>query len=140
MPEESMGGEQRELEGVNSVETPESQVTPESQPERVEQQSEQGAEGSEGKYNEILSKVTTVSSVASSTDADVKADAKSVADMTDEETKIQKLIDLANTKGVVHAVKVARSLNDYYALDRVHDDLADKLYDGLLERGLITKE
>jgi hypothetical protein len=60
--------------------------------------------------------------------------------MSDEESAVQKLLDLAGAKGVAHAVNVARKLNDYYALDRMHDELADRLYDGLLARGLIEKE
>ena len=67
-------------------------------------------------------------------------DAKSIGETVDEESKIQKLLDLASTKGVVHAVKVARSLRDDYALDQMHDALANKLYEGLVARGLITKE
>ena len=94
----------------------------------------------EGKYNEILSKVSPTSPVSASSDEDAALDAKSIGDTVDEESKIQKLLDLASTKGVVHAVKVARSLKDYYALDRMHDELIDRLYDGLLAKGLITKE
>jgi len=67
-------------------------------------------------------------------------DAKSIGETIDEESKIQKLVDLASTKGVVYAVKVARSLGDYYALDRMHDELVDKFYEGLLEKGLIQKD
>ncbi len=95
------------------------------------------------KYQEILSRVTPTK-VVSATDDDhadtVVLDAKHIGAMTDEEGKVQKLLDLAATKSVVHAVKVARSLRDYYALDRMHDELAGKLYQGLLERGMITKE
>jgi hypothetical protein len=70
----------------------------------------------------------------------VVLDAKHISALTDEASKVQKLLDLAQTKGVVHAVKVARSLKDYYALDMMHDELSDKLYQGLLEKGLIEKE
>lgn len=93
-------------------------------------------------YSEILSKVTPASGSQSDDDAngDIVLDAKHIGGMTDEESKVQKLIDLAGTKGVAHAVKVARSLKDYYALDRMHDELTDKLYQGLLEKGLIEKE
>jgi len=67
-------------------------------------------------------------------------DAKHIGALSDEESKVQKLLDLASTKGVVHAVKVARSLKDYYALDRMHDELSGKLYQGLLDKGMIEKE
>lgn len=103
------------------------------------EQKDTGAEKTEGKYHEILSKVVPAAPHAKHDD-DVGLDAKSIGETIDEESKVQKLLDLASTKGVVHAVKVARRLSDYYSLDRMHDELADKLYDGLLERGLITKE
>ncbi len=100
---------------------------------------ETGREKTEERYNEILSKVTPQTTVASDDNA-VILDAKHIGALTDEESKVQKLLDLASTKGVAHAVKVARSLKDYYALDRMHDELADKLYQGLLDKGLIEKE
>lgn len=107
-------------------------LSPETAPERVE-----------GKYLELLSKVTPTKT-HSATDEDhedtVILDAKHIGAMTDEEAKIQRLLDLAGTKGVIHAVKVTRSLKDYYALDRVHDELAGQLYAGLLAGGLIEKE
>lgn len=101
---------------------------------------EGGLEQTEGKYNEILSKVVPQTSTTTHSDEEVSLDAKSIGNTVDEESKIQKLLDLAQTKGVAHAVKVARSLSDYYALDRMHDDMADKLYEGLLAKGLIAKE
>lgn len=116
-------------EGVVEVGTP---VSPEQAPERIE-----------GKYQELLSRVTptkTVSAHADDEENDPVLDAKHIGALTDEASKVQKLLDLAQTKGVVHAVKVARTLKDYYALDRMHDELSDKLYQGLLEKGLIEKE
>lgn len=103
---------------------------------------EGGKEQLEGKYNEILSRVTPSGSATALSDDDEEThlDAKSISMTVDEESKIQKLLDLAGTKGVVHAVKVARSLKDYYALDRMHDELVDKLYDGLLAKGFIQKD
>lgn len=101
---------------------------------------ESGTEQAAGKYDEILSQVVSQSATGTHADDTVASDAKSISAIADEESKIQQLLDLAGTKGVVYAVKVARSLQDYYALDRMHDDLADKLYAGLLERGLIQKD
>jgi hypothetical protein len=100
---------------------------------------EQAPERSESHYKELLSKISS-SSPATISHNDTVSDVKHIAAMTDEEGKIQKLLDLADTKGVTYAVKVAQSLGDYYALDRMHDELVDKLYDGLLDKGLITKE
>ena len=43
-------------------------------------------------------------------------------------------------KGVVHAVKVARHLEDNYALDEFHDRmLADELHEALIKKGLIEE-
>lgn len=97
----------------------------------------------EGKYHELLSRVTPTQASSINTDDDENSavlDAKHIGALTDEASKVQKLLDLAQTKGVVHAVKVARSLRDYYALDTMHDELSGKLYQGLLEQGLIKGE
>ncbi len=101
---------------------------------------EVGREKVHERYQEILSKVTPAKQTTSDDDAAIELDAKHIGALTDEDSKVQKLLDLASTKGVAHAVKVARSLRDYYALDRLHDELADKLYQGLVEKGLIEKE
>lgn len=132
--------------------------TPELQPEKKEvtvednpvaraveklTEHETAREKTEERYSEILSKVAPTTSGSKSDDdanGDVVLDAKHIGALSDEESKVQKLLDLASTKGVVHAVKVARSLKDYYALDRMHDELSGKLYQGLLDKGMIEKE
>lgn len=143
MPEEKI----LEAENSEKIETPsdkqsgvvaaaqETLATPEKEAS-AEKKSERG----EGKYQEILAKVSPASVAPPHSDDDVISDTKSIAATVDEESKIQKLLDLAGSKGVVYAVKVARSLKDYYALDMMRDALADKLYDGLLDRGLIQKD
>lgn len=114
-----------------SPKTVEKPVSPEALPEKKE-----------GAYHEILSQVAkkTGGATTSTDDHAVVLDTKSISETADEESKVQKLLDLASTKGVEHAVKVAVSLKDYYALDKMHDELSGKLYEGLLERGLISKE
>ncbi len=127
-PEEmkTVGGEGQEVPNV---------------PERQVEQAEQSVEQAEGTFNEILSKAGgAAKQVGDDTDTDTHQDAKSIADVTDAESKVQKLVDLAGTKGVVHAVSVARKLKDYYVLDKMHDELADKFYQGLVEKGLIKSE
>lgn len=95
----------------------------------------------EGRYQEILTSVVKPAVSGADTDTDATLDAQTIQTLTlDEESKIQKILDLAETKGVAYAVKVAQALDDYYALDQVHDALADKLYEGLLARGLIQKD
>lgn len=94
----------------------------------------------EGKFDKMLVQAVPAVSVSSIDEGRIVADAKDISIATDEESKVQRLLDLANAKGVAYAVGVAKKLDDYYALDRMHDELADKLYDGLVTRGLIRKE
>ena len=71
---------------------------------------------------------------------DVSTDAKIANDMVDYESKIIKLVEMAEAKGVVHAVKVAKHLEDNYLLDELHDRLlAADLHDALVKKGMITK-
>jgi hypothetical protein len=90
-------------------------------------------------YNKILSKVQS-QPTPSATDDDAKNDAKKVSEKQDADSQIQHLVDIASTKGVLHAVKVARHLEDDYVLDTFHDKLlADELHDALLKKGLIEE-
>ncbi len=88
-------------------------------------------------YAKILAKAKIS---ASATQSDVFADAKMAGEGTDYENKIIKLIELAETKGIVHAVKVAQHLEDNYLLDELHDRLlAVDLHDALVKKGMITE-
>jgi hypothetical protein len=142
MPEEKI----LEAENSEKIEMPlekpdaAAEVSEKSAAPEKEAGAEKKSEKLEGKYNEILSKVLPSGVAPAHSDENVASDAQSISAITDEESKIQKLLDLAETKGVVYAVKVARKLNDYYALDMMRDTLADKLYAGLLSRGLIQKD
>lgn len=92
------------------------------------------------KYEKLLNSVAQSSSTQTVTDDDAKIDLDHLQAFESEEEKIEQLVKLAQTKGVVHAVQVATRLKDYYALDMFHDELVDNLYDRLLAEGLITKE
>jgi len=86
-------------------------------------------------YQQILSKVKK--KVTDDNNGDVVGDAKKIS-QTDAESQIQTLVDLAMTKGVVYAVKVAKHLEDNYVLDMLHDNLlADELHKSLEEKGLL---
>ncbi len=88
-------------------------------------------------YNKILSKVKQPAKQAGSED-EVKSDAETASQKTDAESQVQHLIDLALNKGVVHAVKVAKHLEDNYALDMFHDKLlAEEFHKALKEKGII---
>jgi len=90
-------------------------------------------------YGKILSKVQT--QATDDTDqAEVSRDAQIGSTKIDAEAQVQHLIDLAGQKGVVHAVKVARHMEDNYILDTFHDKLlADELHSALVTRGMIKE-
>lgn len=98
----------------------------------------EGAVEKDESYEKILSKIKTQSPAAD--DASVSGDAKSVNEEDNVEAKINNLINLAMQKGVLHAVKVARHLEDNYMLDEVHDRLlADEFHDALIAKGLLQE-
>lgn len=89
-------------------------------------------------YNKILTKIKTTSQPAD--EKTVKDDAIQVYGNVDAESQIQQLVDIALNKGVVHAVKVAKHLEDNYVLDMFHDKLlADELHTALMKKGLIEE-
>lgn len=114
-------------------------VLKESVPE-VSQEKSERKEGSVEKdqaYSKILSKVKIQSQP--SDDASIQDDAQKANEEIDIESKINNLVNLAMQKGVYHAVKVARHLEDNYVLDELHDRLlADELHDELVKKGLIN--
>jgi hypothetical protein len=97
----------------------------------------EGAVEKEAAYSKILSKVKTT---ATSADKSISDDAKSTNAEKNAESKIEKLVQLAMQKGVIHAVKVARHLDNNYVLDEFHDRLmVEELHDALIKRGLIRE-
>lgn len=107
-------------------------------PEEKDQQEVKGERVSE-QYSKILSQVQPGSTSATDDD-EVEQDANTIGAVEEAEKKVHTLVELAQVKGVAHAVRVAKRMNDLYVLDTMHDELADKLYEGLLSKGLITKE
>lgn len=90
-------------------------------------------------YSKILSKVKT-SPTKDAGEEEIRGDAKEVSEKQDAESQIQHLVDVAQTKGVVHAVRVAQHLEDNYVLDMFHDKLlSEELHDALLSKGLIEE-
>lgn len=88
-------------------------------------------------YAKILSQVTTTQQTNA---AAVAQDASMLHQMTDLESQISHLMDIATTKGVVHAVKVAQHTEDFYVLDQLHDRMrAEEFYQALLAKGLIEE-
>lgn len=106
----------------------------------VEQVAEHGSENANEKYTAILTQSGTAAQGAAASADDVHADAEVVGRATDAASRVTQLVELAQVKGVAHAVEVARKMNDLYVLDTMHDELADKLYDALKAKGLIQGE
>ena len=90
-------------------------------------------------YGKILSKVKKQPAKPAGSDYEIQTDAQTASNKSDAESQIQHLADIALNKGVVHAVKVAKHLEDNYVLDMFHDKLlADEFHKALVEKGLIT--
>lgn len=121
-----------EMEGdASRMETP---IVPEQNTERKE-----GSVEKDATYSKILSQAPQP--VVLSSEEDVAADATHVDKEKDLESKISKLIGLAETKGIPHAVKVARHYQDNYLLDELHDRLlAEELHDALVKKGMIKEQ
>lgn len=137
MPEEEL---------IPNPETPVREVLPESPLEMekapetlVEAEKMKAFKENNEKYGKILSAVKTVNPSSSSPVA-VADDAKAMGPLQDAQHTIKKLVILAETKSVIHAVAVAKKLNELYVLDSLHDTLADDLSDALAEKGLIRGE
>ena len=140
MPEELPAGVSEE-KIESSVETRGGeQVKKESPFQGFEKSPEAAKESAKEKYNDILSQVKPVLSGGGVSSDGVATDAKSVYAETDAGARVTQLLSLAETKGVEHAVKVAVHLNDFYVLDRMHDELAEKFYDALKAKGLLHDE
>jgi hypothetical protein len=98
---------------------------------KAEQIFEQQAEKKGEKMDELLSRIDMHTANLQATSASqVKDDAHALSQI-DEEERVNKLLSLADTKGVVHAVNVARTLEDLYALDTFRDTLIERFHDKL---------
>lgn len=101
-------------------------------------ESQEGKGEKEDVYAKILAIVKAETPPAD--DSSVPRDAEAVRAEETAELKINNLVNLAMQKGVIHAVKVARHLEDNYTLDEMHDRLlADEFHKALLEKGLLKE-
>jgi hypothetical protein len=109
---------------------------PEEKREKVEERTIE----KEKTYSKILSKVKVTQVPADNSTSSVEDDAKETAEIDTAEAKVDKLVKLAMVKGVVHAVKVAKHMDDNYALDEFHDKLmAEEFHKALVEKGIIKE-
>ena len=106
-----------------------------SKPEMLERK--EGRMEKDNAYAKILAKTKNPITIMQS---DISLDAKIANDEANYEDKIIKLVEIAQIKGIPHAVKVAKHIEDNYLLDELHDRLlAVDLHDALVEKGMITE-
>ncbi|MFA7209759.1 MAG: hypothetical protein WC120_05810 [Parcubacteria group bacterium] len=123
----------RSYEGTQEAVQPEDMPVPEKRVERQE-----GMVEKDDMYTRIVSKIKTQSPPTD--DADIKNDADVIGKEMDADSRINNLVDIAMQKGVVHAVKVAKRINDNYILDGLHDKLMlEEFHNALMEKGLIEE-
>ncbi|NCU41760.1 MAG: hypothetical protein EOM19_03490 [Candidatus Moranbacteria bacterium] len=88
----------------------------------------------------LLKEVKKSSQTNSSLDSSlVQKDVDEISEIS-EEGKITKLVSLAKEKGLDYAFEVALRHEDLYTIDKLHDTLSGKLYDELVQEGLIVIE
>ena len=70
---------------------------------------------------------------------EVKGDAEKVSQKDTAEKQIERLVKLAQQKGVVHAVKVAQHMENNYVLDGIHDQmsLGERMYQALQKEKIV---
>ena len=91
-------------------------------------------------YARIMAKISDDSQAQALLDDDVADDARVASLKTDADSQISHLLDVAINKGVIHAVKVAKHLDDNYVLDSFHDKLlANEFHDALVAGGIIKE-
>jgi len=91
----------------------------------------------EGALEKIRQNVSSFPSDDASTT--VQQDTDALADM-EEESRVDRLVNIALEKGPKYAFRVAMRLDDLYVLDTLHDTLVEKLYDELVRKGFIRLE
>ena len=111
---------------------------PESAPV-IEHAAEQATEKVNEKYTAILSQ-SVATDQTEPVIADIHPDTEKLGQVIDTVSQVNQLVELAQVKGLAHAVTVARKLNDLYVLDMTHDEFVDKWYEALKAKGLIQGE
>jgi hypothetical protein len=120
---------------VENKEGSEGEKTLENSAEKNERK--EGVVEKDATYAKILQKAPPV---ATPIHDDVSADAKNASFERDAESKIENLVKIAELKGIPHAVKVARHLEDNYVLDEFHDRmLSQEFHDALVKKGMIKE-
>lgn len=93
------------------------------------------------KIEKSQTEIEANSSGISREEEDLQNKSNSIADLEKIEDQIQKLTEIASQEGPQKALKIARTLNSNYALDKMHDRLIDEkeLREILIKKGYIEK-
>jgi len=72
---------------------------------------------------------------------EIEQHAKDIAQIEDADEQTEKLVELAQMKDPLFAIKTARHLDNNYVVDRVHDELMeDKVHKVLVEKGFLKED
>ncbi len=82
---------------------------------------------------EVVSNIySSAPNIGTATDDDAKKKAAELEEKEHEEI-IQELVNVAFAKGITHAINIANKMQNPHLLDELHDTLADKYYQKLLD-------
>ncbi len=125
---------ENQLEGKN-------EVVEKSSSETVEANFEQTENKAQEKIKQAEDQIKTISPGDQPVDEDLTKQVADVASLDKMEDQIQKLTEIAVQSGLKTALKVARALNNNYALDQMHDRLIneEELRKVLIQKGFIEK-
>lgn len=127
-------GEVSKMEGAGENKTEKPALEPEKETAKEVVSAEK-----DSAYNKILSKLKTKQTSNPAVE-EIENDAARTSLKQNAESQIQHLVDIALEKGVIHAVNVAKHLEDNYVLDMFHDKLlSDELHEALMKKGLIEE-
>jgi len=99
------------------------------------------SEQAQMKIKQAQDQISSSSAVSSEEDEVLNKNVQGVAELDKIEDQIQKLTEIATQDGLKMALKVARTLNSNYVLDKMHDRLIDEeeLREVLINKGFIEK-
>jgi flagellar motility protein MotE (MotC chaperone) len=126
-----MADQDKKEDELRGAPAPERRIPEAEQEVRFRREQEKSTEAKEISQGKIVSEELKREIEMMELDEDLKVQAAEKAkkiQLLGEEEKIDHLLKLAQEKGVVFAVKVAKSMNDPYILDTLHDILAREGY------------
>lgn len=95
------------------------------------------------KEKEILKEVVSehVETAQTVSGSSQQVNDQSIKDVKDQpkDRQVQYLVNLAIEKGISEAVNVAKSLDNAYLIDELHDALVDSLYNQLVKEGKLKE-